>query len=106
MTMMAWPNRAPYFYVLAILCSSATDLLDRTQLEAVEMVDKHVRASTEACVIHAWMIDLWDVSIDDPRAWSKQTFRNLVSFVERDRQVLESGANREVNQRDIDTMDV
>ena len=88
--------RAPYFYVLAIMCHSSTDLIDRSNGVPVEQLMNTVLSTTEACVIHAWMLDLWDVTNKDSKAWSKQTFKNLISFVERDRQVLTSEANQQV----------
>ena len=87
-------KRTPYFYVLAILCHASTDLIDRAKgLD----IDSNVRASVEACVIHAWMLDLWDVTNEDSQAWSTQTFKNLVAFVERDRQVMRSETNQQVS---------
>lgn len=94
-------DSAPYFYVLAILCHHYTDLVDRNQTAVLERIESHVRPATEALVIHAWMIDLWDVTNDDSQAWSTTTFRNLIAFVERDRQTLISGANREVSQANL-----
>ena len=62
----------------------------------IAALDLHLRPSVEALVIHVLYCDLWDVDTDDPVAWSRQTFKNIVSFVERDRQAIASQANRAV----------
>lgn len=87
---MLW-LRSPFFFVLSILCSDKTDLFD-VRL-GIHNVDHHVRASLEALVLHAWYVDLWDVRSDDHVAWSPNTFRNIVAFVERDRQTIYGRGN-------------
>src|SRR3546814_1507104 len=47
--------------------------------------EENVRSATEAMVLHAWYVDLWDCSPDDPIAWSSSTLRKLIQLVERDR---------------------
>jgi len=65
--------------------------------KGIEHFDQFLRPSLEAMVIHVLYCDLWDVSNDDPQTWSRQTFSNLVSFVERDRQAMSSETNRLVS---------
>jgi len=77
--------------VLSILCSDKTDLFDARQ--GLENLEQRVRASVEALVLHAWYVDLWDVRSDDHVAWSPATFRNIVAFVERDRQAIYGTGN-------------
>ena len=61
-----------------------------------------MRPSTEALVLHTWYVDLWDVRPDDNTAWSTTTLKNLVSFVERDRQAIHGrdgdSTNKQVRQ--------
>ena len=38
-------------------------------------------------MLHAWYSDLWDTATDDPRVWSRTTFKHLVNLVQRDRQL-------------------
>jgi len=75
------------------MCKEKTDLFDTAK--GLEQFDQHLRPSLEAIVIHILYCDLWDVSNDDPVAWSRTTFSNIIAFVERDRQAV---ATSETNQ--------
>ena len=89
-------------FLLSILCSEKTELFDAR--EGIEQVDTQVRASSEALVLHTWYVDLWDVRADDSAAWSPKILRNIIAFVERDRQAIAGAGNRVVSVHQLQCM--
>lgn len=61
-------------------------------------MDDHVRVSSEALVLHTWYVDLWDVRADDTAAWNPKTLRNIIAFVERDRQAIDGTGAHAINR--------
>ena len=55
-----------------------------------------MRPSTEAMVLHAWYLDLWDCGSDDPVVWNVTTLRRLVLLVEQDRKHVQLEENQQV----------